>query len=43
MHVIGDFESLPEICQRELNEAKEITASNTGLNLILSAELQLSR
>src|SRR6201999_2197015 len=36
MHVIGDFESLPEICQKELNEAKEITASNTGLNLILA-------
>ncbi|WP_243630094.1 isoprenyl transferase [Taibaiella soli] len=36
MHVIGDFESLPEICQKELNEAKEITAMNTGLNLILA-------
>src|SRR6188768_1473535 len=36
MHVIGDFESLPEVCQRELNEAKDITASNTGLNLILA-------
>jgi len=36
LHVIGDFESLPEICQKELNEAKEITAMNTGLNLILA-------
>jgi undecaprenyl diphosphate synthase len=36
MHVIGDFKSLPEICQKELNEAIEMTASNTGLNLILA-------
>ncbi|MBS1781830.1 MAG: isoprenyl transferase [Bacteroidetes bacterium] len=36
MHVIGDFESLPEVCQRELNEAKEITSMNTGVNLILA-------
>jgi undecaprenyl diphosphate synthase len=36
LHIIGDFESLPAICQKELNEAKEITASNTGLNLILA-------
>ena len=36
LHIIGDFESLPEICQKELNEAKEITAMNTGLNLILA-------
>lgn len=36
LHVIGDFESLPEICQSELNEAMEITGSNTGLNLVLA-------
>lgn len=36
LHVIGDFESLPEICQQELTEAKEMTADNTGLNLILA-------
>ena len=36
MHVIGDFESLPEVCQKELNEAIEMTAENTGLNLILA-------
>lgn len=36
LHVIGDFKSLPEICQKELNEAKDITAANTGLNLILA-------
>lgn len=36
LHVIGNFESLPAICQKELNEAKDITAGNTGLNLILA-------
>lgn len=36
MHVIGDFESLPEVCKKELNEAIEMTSSNTGLNLILA-------
>lgn len=36
LHVIGDFDSLPAICQQELNEAKEMTAANTGLNLILA-------
>lgn len=36
LHVIGDFQSLPEVCQRELNEAKEITATNNGVNLILA-------
>jgi len=36
LHVIGDFASLPEICQKEMNEAKEMTASNTGVNLILA-------
>ena len=36
LHVIGDFDSLPLVCQKELNEAKEMTAMNTGLNLILA-------
>jgi len=36
LHIIGDFASLPEICQRELNEAMDITAANTGLNLVLA-------
>ena len=36
LHVIGDFDSLPATCQKELNEAKEITAANTGVNLILA-------
>lgn len=36
LHVIGDFESLPDVCQKELNEAKDITKDNTGLNLILA-------
>ena len=36
LHVIGDFASLPDICQKELNEAKDMTASNTGLNLVLA-------
>lgn len=36
LHVIGDFESLPDVCKKELNEAIELTSSNTGLNLILA-------
>ncbi len=36
LHIIGDFVSLPIICQKELNEAIDITAGNTGLNLILA-------
>lgn len=36
LHVIGDIASLPEICQKELAEAMEITSANTGLNLILA-------
>lgn len=36
LHIIGDFASLPTICQKELNEATEMTAANTGLNLILA-------
>jgi undecaprenyl diphosphate synthase len=36
LHIIGDFASLPQICQTELNEAMDITAVNTGLNLVLA-------
>ena len=36
LHIIGDFASLPAICQKELNEAVGIMASNTGLNLVLA-------
>ena len=36
LHVIGDFNSLPEVCQKELDEARAITTDNTGLNLILA-------
>lgn len=36
LHVIGDFESLPPICQKELREAMEMTADNTRLGLILA-------
>lgn len=36
LHVIGDFESLPQVCQAELNEGMEMTAANTGLNLVLA-------
>ncbi len=36
LHVIGNFDSLPAICQKELNEAKEMTAANDGVNLILA-------
>lgn len=45
--VIGDFASLPDICQQELNEGMEITAGCTGLKLILalsySARWEISR
>lgn len=36
LHVIGDFESLPAICRKELQEAMDMTAENTRLNLILA-------
>lgn len=36
MHVIGDIKSLPDVCQKELAEAMEITVNNTGVNLILA-------
>lgn len=36
LHVIGDVESLPAVCQKELKEAMDITAHNTRLNLILA-------
>lgn len=36
LHVIGDFASLPAICQKELGEAIEMTAGNDGLNLVLA-------
>ncbi len=36
LHVIGDFESLPAVCRKELQEAMEMTADNTRLNLILA-------
>ena len=36
VHFIGDLSSLPEVCQREMNDAKDKTATNTGLNLILA-------
>ncbi|MGN6477739.1 MAG: isoprenyl transferase [Flavipsychrobacter sp.] len=36
MHVIGDFKSLPAICQKELSEAMDMMANNTGLNLVLA-------
>ncbi|MBC7554930.1 MAG: isoprenyl transferase [Taibaiella sp.] len=36
LHVIGDFASLPPMAQKEMGEAMEITAMNTGLNLILA-------
>ena len=34
--MIGDGHSLPEACIKELEEAKSITANNSGLNLILA-------
>ena len=36
LHVIGDFASLPELARKEMSEAMELTAMNTGLNLILA-------
>src|ERR1700723_1075712 len=35
VHIIGDCESLPAICHKELNHEKEITAADIGLNLNL--------
>ncbi len=36
LHVIGDMSMLPEYARKELDEALEITAGNTGLNLIMA-------
>jgi undecaprenyl diphosphate synthase len=36
LDTIGDTESLPKSCQRQLTEAIEATQANTGLNLILA-------
>jgi undecaprenyl diphosphate synthase len=36
LHVIGDMNMLPEYARNELNEALQITAPNTGLNLIMA-------
>ncbi|AXE19971.1 isoprenyl transferase [Runella rosea] len=36
LNSIGDIESLPKSCQRELQEAIDKTSQNTGLNLILA-------
>jgi undecaprenyl diphosphate synthase len=36
LKAIGDIESLPAKCQRELSEAMEITRNNSGLTLILA-------
>ncbi|MBL0233669.1 MAG: isoprenyl transferase [Chitinophagaceae bacterium] len=36
LHVIGDMSMLPEYARNELEEALEMTAKNTGLNLIMA-------
>jgi undecaprenyl diphosphate synthase len=36
LHVIGALDMLPEYARKELNEALEATASNTGLNLVMA-------
>jgi undecaprenyl diphosphate synthase len=36
LYVIGDLKSLPQACLNELDEAMELTAGNTNLNLILA-------
>jgi undecaprenyl diphosphate synthase len=36
LHVIGDFASLPAVCQQQLSEAIALTQNNTSLNLVLA-------
>lgn len=36
LHVIGDMQMLPDFARKELNEALEMTAANTGLNLVMA-------
>ncbi len=36
LHVIGDMSMLPAYAQQELSEALEITAGNSGLNLVMA-------
>ena len=36
LHMIGDMKMLPEYAQKELRESLEITAPNTGLNLVMA-------
>jgi undecaprenyl diphosphate synthase len=36
LHVIGDMNMLPDYAQKELRESLEITAPNSGLNLIMA-------
>ncbi len=36
LHVIGDMSMLPDFARNELKEALDMTAANTGLNLILA-------
>jgi undecaprenyl diphosphate synthase len=36
LHVIGDMMMLPEYAREELKEALDITANNTGLNLVMA-------
>jgi undecaprenyl diphosphate synthase len=36
LHVIGDMGMLPEYARKELDEAREMTAGNKGLNLVMA-------
>jgi undecaprenyl diphosphate synthase len=36
LHVIGDMGMMPEYARAELNEAREMTAGNKGLNLVMA-------
>ncbi|HCL06839.1 MAG TPA: isoprenyl transferase [Chitinophagaceae bacterium] len=36
LHVIGDMQMLPEFARKELDEALEMTSTNTGLNLVMA-------
>ncbi|HEY6082360.1 MAG TPA: isoprenyl transferase [Chitinophagaceae bacterium] len=36
LHVVGDTGMLPPVCQQELAEAKALTETNSGLNLVMA-------
>lgn len=36
LHVIGDLSMLPENARKEMEDARQLTAANTGLNLVMA-------